>query len=362
MTFTDDQILDLDGVYVRLDSFRWPLINLSGSEIGELHPSLEQPPVVDCDTARKGRTVTSLVLPASEVTDINPISDGLTPVMVLQNGSEFPLGIYRWADEVNDELPWGIERASSLVDRTVILDQETTGVFSRPIGYNLVTAARDLAASVIPAEQISATPSTTAVSPWVGLSHPPGVNRLGIINELLAIAGYLPAYFDEVGQLIMRPAPKPTDDVDRSYPVGSHIVAESIRRWNTLLDVPNWFQVFEASGAAPPYKAIMRVPDDAPHSRANRGHIVPRNRGVSGLSSQEQARVFCQALAVEEGTAYEFLNFDTPTDPRHGTFDHIEFHGETGWLETAWRLVCAPAGAGGIMAHQCRRIYDLVED
>lgn len=367
MTFaaTDDQILDLDGVAQRFDQYRFDLHALSGEKLGELDPDVGQPPVVTCDTsARLGRTLTSLHLPASDVTHIDPLSMSVRPYMVLQNGSQYPLGVYRWADLNEDRQPWGTERASSLVDQTVILDQQMTGAFSRGVGVNVILAARRLAEQVIPTEQIDMVSNPAAISPWAGVTYGPGDNRLRSINELLEGGGCVPAFFDETGRLQLRPPPLPTSNLDVDYFTGgpTRVVAGSEKRWTNIIDVPNLFIVWSSSGSGPNYRSVIRVPASAPHSRANRGYDVPVVHGGGNLGSNAHAGVIAYWLFAREGSAYEFLQFQSTPDPRHKTWSLIRFIDGSIWLELGWKLICAAGRPGGIMEHRCRRLYEPETD
>lgn len=358
---TTAELLDLDnGVAQRQDSFRFDLHSLDGEKLGELAPEAGRPPVVSCDVARRlGRTLTSFNLPASDVTFIDPLSMNVRPYMVLQNGAEFPLGLFRWASLTRGDQPWGVERASSLVDQSVILDQQLTGVFSRGVGVNLVLAARRLAEQVIAPSDIDMVPNVAAVSPWAGIAYSPGHNRLSAMDQLLEDCGHLPSYFDESGRLQLRPPPLPTSTPDVDYQTSgpTRVVTGSVERWSNIIDVPNLFVVWSSSGTGPSYRAVLRTPASAPHSIENRGYPVPDVHSSGQLGSMAQARLIAYYRSIRYQAAYDFMAFQSTPDPRHRTWSLIRWVDGSIWLELAWRLVCAPGAPGGVMDHTVRRIY-----
>lgn len=354
-TYTDTQLLSGE-VRRRTDQFRLDLLDLTGAVIGTLPYDVERAPTVSWEaTGRLQRTLSGLVLPAGTYGDLDVVSMQVRPVMTLQNGSEYLLGVFRWSDDQELQRSWGTDRATSMVDRSTILDQQLTRAVALPVGWNPVTMAINLAQEVLPPEQIEWTGTAFVVS--APMSWPIGASRLQVMSELLAQAGYLPPYFDRRGVCQLRPAPDPftvTDPVQ--WPLGYPVVAGSRTRTNTLLDTPNVWVVHDSSGQGGGIVGRYQVPDAAEHSIARRGYPVPEVVSVSGLASQAAADAQAYARAVADGRAFAFQQFTSPADPRHDAWTVVEFRGVR-WLETAWKLLLRN---GGLMPHTLRRVYGLL--
>lgn len=344
----------LERARVREVGYRWDLTNMAGDTvIGQLRPSRRNPPVITNDAGgRLGRQLRSLVLPPGEAADINPTRDAVRPWLILQNGTEWPLGVFRWAGLPRQLRSWGPVHDTRLIDRTTILDQETTRVWSFKAGTQITTALRKVIGEVLPADQYVITSSAAIL--YAPMSFPIGSSRLNIISELVDKLAYLPGHFDHGGIYRVRPIPDVnTAAPDVTYLPGTRVVAGSVDGYDTLLDTPNEYMVYESSGNGTGIKGFYRVPDTAPHSRANRGFPVPLTKAVDGLSTYQQAELMAAALAMVDGRAYEFRTFAAPVDPRHDQWSVVRFE-DTQWLEPSWQLVCSPTG---LMDHELRQVY-----
>jgi hypothetical protein len=354
VTLTDEQILDMSGTRTRTDRWRWEVTDLAADNVlGELHPSRDGAPrMTNGGGGRLGRTLTGLRLTPSEAADIDPVRTCLRPVLILANGSEYPMGVFRWADTPEEHRSWGVSTEPSLVDRTTILDQETTRTYSWPRG-TLVTAALDrIIGEVLPDDQYVITPSPEILH--APESHPIGSSRLSMISSLVDKLTYLPPHFVHTGVLLIRPTPDPNLAAPAVvYAPGSRVVAGTVTGGNTLLDTPNVYVVYDTSASGAGIRGVYHVPDEAPHSRTNRGHLVPMTRAVQGLASYQQAQFLAAAMAVIDGRAYTERAFRAPIDPRHDQWTVVEYEG-TRWLEQGWDAECSPTGT---MGHLLRQVY-----
>lgn len=350
---TTGQLLDLDGVNVRADRFEFELLDLDLQPIGLLAPDADRPPIVANDANQgKGRTVSSLNLPVDEVNDINPVSDRLRPWMVLQNGARFELGLFIWGVDNRPRRPWGVEHATSLVDQTLIIDQPMYRSIGQNKGANITVIAVALAQEVIPRERIVFPASSQGLA--APIAWPPNTNRLTAINDLMAMLGFVPAYFDRRGWLIFRDAPDMANvTVDHAYELGGRIYANSDVESDDLLDAHNRYAAYESSGQGPSLFGRYDVPDSAPHSIANRGFAVSKVESVQGLQTSAQARKAAQTMALTDEDAFLWQRFTSTADPRHDTWDVVQFLGGI-YLEAGWALTCR---SGGPMTHTIRRVY-----
>lgn len=349
---TADQILDLDGVRCRVDDFRFELLDSDEQIIGNLSPSLERPPTLTNDTtASVPRTMSSLNLTAAEVVDINPLSDRLRPVMVLQNSVEYTLGVFVWSNDSQPEMAWGLERASTLSDKMVLLNQGTSKTIGWGKGADVGLAALSLALSVLPEDQIHFDSIDAELG--VGVNYPLGTAQRSILAEFAKLIAFLPPWINRDGILQYVGTPDVTTaDPTLTYEAAGRIIDGSIARSNDQLDAPNVFRVYENSGQSQ-IVGEYRLPASAPNSVENRGgREICDPQAVAGLKTLAQANAAAKALAVSQNSAYRWLSFDSTLDPRHDTWDLVTVLGEV-WLETKWSMTLR---SGGLMNHVVRQV------
>jgi hypothetical protein len=351
---TTQQILDLDGVNIRADRFGAELLSKDLEVIGDLEWDADRPPTITNDaTQNVPRSVQSLYLPAGTVDDINPVSDRARFYMTLQNGERFDLGVFLWAVDKRPERPWGVEAASSMVDQCHILDQPMSTSTGQNKGANIIVAALGLIFALIPPERVTWQPSSAGLSAPV--ANQPGANRLQVVNDYMAKAGYLPVYFDRHGQLILRDAPEITSTTqpDHVYELGGRIIADSITGGDDLLDAHNRFVAYESSGQGAAVVGRYDIPAIAPHSIANRGFPVTRVESVQGIQTTAQAVRAARCMYLTDGKPYRTKEFSSTADPRHDTWDIVRLLGEL-YIETRWSMTLR---SGEPMAHTVRRLF-----
>lgn len=349
---TTAQILDLDGVRCRADDFRFELIDQTGTVLGELHPEIGRPPSITNDTgAAVPRTLSSFYLTAGEGTAINTITDRVRPVMVLQNGDEFPLGVFAWASDSEPIRAWGSERASTLSDKMVALNQGTSQTIGFQKGADIGLSVLGVALSVFSEDEINV--DSIDADFGVGLTYPLGTSHRQILAELLKLVAFLPPWIDQHGVLQLVDTPDmATVDPTLIYEAGGRMVDGSLARSNDQLDAQNVFRVYENSGQDS-LIGEYRIPASAPHSVENRGFEVCDPVAVSGLKTQARADAAAKALAITQNTTYEWLSFDSTLDPRHDTWDPVTALGGT-WIEAKQVQVLR---SGGRHNHLLRRVY-----
>lgn len=356
---TTTQYLDMDGVRARGDRFRFDLYN-SGERIGQLAPDLERPPVVRWSAESTiMRTLQGLHLPTSELADVNPMTDRVVPVMVLPNDAEEQLGVFLWDTDNRPERPWGPESDANLMDETADLDQGASHVYSwrgSGIGrtYQVATwAAASVAQAVFPSERITVLASSGNIGEPI--NYPVGTARTRIINEFMKLAGCLPVHVDRFSQLYIRGVPDIANAVpDSTYDVGTRIYADTLVPADEVLTAPNRYTVTSTGGQGTQWKGLYDVPDDAPHSAANRnGRILTHNENVAGLDSQAAADASARAIAQAAGPGYQYWTFQGPADWRHDAFTITRLFG-INYLDWAWSITCR---SGAPMTHTVRRPY-----
>lgn len=356
---TTDQILDLDGVRHRIDRFRFELCDRDLNPIGELHPDSGSTPQVQNDTSNNtSRRLTSLKLTPEEAADVNTMRDRLRVYMTLQNGDEFRLGTFLWADESRAERSWGSEQNSELVDFSYILNQPSPTAFGWSKGANIMLVMFFLFFRAgFPLEEIKVLGDQAARGLADVKAWEPGATWLQMLTDLGNLVGFAPPWFDRDGKIHFDQPPDPAVDQPTitAYGAGTRVIADSIVYTDDFLSAPNTFAVYESSNDSI-RSGRFDVPASAPHSFANRGIRIARVESVSGLANQDIATRAARNLA-RVNDVFEYLTFNSTADPRHETFDIIEAFGQL-WLETSWTIECR---SGGTMQHTMKRVsYDIV--
>ncbi len=349
---TTEQILNLDGVRIRADYFRFYLLDSRDQVIGEIHPVESSTPTLTNDTsASTPRTLSGLVLPASETSAINPITDRVKPAMVLSNGVEFPLGVLLWSTDSLPQRPWGAEHSSTLVDKMLILDQDLGLTLGFLKGADVAFAAVGIASQFLTLDEIEIDALTADLG--VGLTWPLGTTARTVLGDLMRAVGFLPPYFNHSGTLRLADAPDLTSVVPTLvYEDGGRVIADSMADSNDILSAPNVFRAYENSGQIQ-LIGEYRIPAVSPHSVENRRYAVVHSEPVSGLKNQAGANKAAKTLAVTFKDTYRWRSFDSPADPRHDSWDPVTSGGET-WLEPRWTMQLVP---GGKMNHLLRKVY-----
>lgn len=358
---TTDQLLDLVGVGQRIDGFEFDLLDAGEATIGSLHPSRAQVPRVSNDATRTvRRQLSGMLLIPDEFDAIDPLSVRVRPRMVLQNGDDFPLGVFLLGDRNTPVHSWGPNRDVTWSDKSLLLAQPITHSVGWGRGADVALAIVGLALEVLTLTDLGDAPTTDVVF-GAPVAYPPGTSRLTIIEDFAKLLGWLPPFFDELGKLRFVEVPNlatvPADVP--AYGPGTRIIGESILESDNLLQAPNQFVVVEASGRTT-IRGVYNVSDTAPHSAVNIGRVIPHVEQLQGLVSTSQANKAARALAATARRAiFQFVAFEGTTDPRHGTWTVVPYRRTTddlfvNHLELAWDVGCR---AGYPHAHQLRKVY-----
>jgi hypothetical protein len=355
---TTDQILDCDGVHIRRDQFRFELCNRDLVPIGELHPATEPTPTIQNDTSNNtSRRLSNLRLSPSEAADVNVMSDRVRVYLVLQNGVEYRLGTFMWADANRPDRSWGQEQHSELVDFSFILSQPNTQAYGWGRGTTITLimfflffrAGFELADIAHIGHEAAR-----------GLADPrawqPGASWDQMLTDLGDLVGFASPYFDRDGRCYFDEPPDPA--VDRptvpEYDYGTRVIADSVLFTDALLAAPNDFAAFD-SGTDKVRAGRYQLPPTAPHSFNQRGFRIGKVQQLQGTANQAQVKKAAYNLA-RRSDALEVLTFQSTIDPRHDTFDVVPAFGQN-WLETSWSMELRP---GGPMSHTCQRVsYDI---
>lgn len=350
-------VLDMD-LPARQASWRFDLVTPELTVLGELEVDRDSPPQLSVDTSRSvKRTLTGVRLPPNVINEVDVVKDRVKLTMVLNDGSEWPQGVFLFSDVSRLVVTQGLDIGLlSLVDQLLIVDQQTTRSISYEPSKQITVAIGELLAelpiafTVVPAGAVI-TPSAEAIS-W-----PAGTSRLRIINELATMIGYHELFFDNTGrgQLALMPNPEEAlESIVLMYPLGGRTYLGSTTRSTNLLELPNRFMVLNNGAGDIPISAIYDVPASAPHSFANRGFYIAHVEQLQGIATVSDAQSAAQSLARLWKFPFETVEFSSPPDPRHDTYNVVDFEGVR-FLELSWSMSLVD---GSEMRHVLRRTYE----
>ena len=249
MTLTPTQLIELDGTPARRESVRFDVLDTDLLKVGELNPDRRTsvPRISNSSDRSLKRSLSNFRLPPDQAADLDTLAARVRPVWVLQDGSEYPLGVFLFADASRSRFTYGLELTATLVDQLFILDQELEASLSYSTGTVITEALDELAAAAgIDARVV--TPSTQALSYPVAWKA--GTSRLRAMSELCQMLSYSSPYFDNDGVLrIVAARNLATATPDFVYSEGDvstgRVYANTIVETDDLLRAPNVYIVID---------------------------------------------------------------------------------------------------------------------
>lgn len=347
------RLLAMTDVAIRSSTIRFDLLNVALRNVGVLRPRRDIPPTIEQDTTRSiMRTLTNLVIPYEEAVDVNVFEHRVAPVWVLENGAEFPLGVFLFSKPLWHLTTRGRDVVTTMIDYGFALDQSDGTVVSYADGRNISDCLADeWRASGVPEWTVD----NTGIAISGTLAWAPTVTRRQRMADLSALGGLLPPYMNNVGTGKSRAAPDPiTSKATLTYGPNGTVYSDSIVESNDHLDAPNRYTVVGGSASDVPIVGVYDIPSSLPWSAARRGIVVGKTVTMAGVTDSIQAAQIAAGLAAADGAGYEFVEFDAVPDPRHDSFDLIGWDDKV-WLETSWRL---PLVEGSAHHHKLRRVAD----
>jgi len=358
-----DVLLDMLAVSQRAASWRFDLLDQSRQVIqASLQVNRDQPPQLSVDTSKATkRTLTGLQLTPDVINDIDVIQDRLGLTMLFHDGTEKPQGVFLFSEVTAvilssmDDTVLSVP-ALNLVDQSLIVDQQTDRTIAYSPGKRITDAIIELL-SELPIQFVVDSSGAVISSSQEAIAWPAGTSRLRIVNELAAMIGYHELYFDNAGvaQLHLMPNPETAaEDVVIDYPMGGRTYLGLTTKTTNLLDLPNRFVVVNNGATQASVYGVYDIPDSAPHSAANRGYVRAHVEQMQGIDTNDDAALAARALARSWQFPYETVQFSGPPDPRHDTYNVIDYEG-TRYLELSWSMTCRD---GMPMQHNVRRTYE----
>lgn len=299
------------------------------------------------------RTCSGLVLSGLDAAEFDPWGERLKISVLYPQvpGLSMPLGVFIPAN-ADGQITTAIEKTNvDYHDQTLILRQGRRTTFSLPTGSSLTAALATIAAevSMVPVVDVSTAICNTPMA-W-----PAGTTRWQIMMDISAALGFYSPYFANDGTLICKAVPdltSATPDNIYTLDANSRIVKDTIVEPTQSFDAPNVYLVTSTGANNAPVFGSYSVPSSAPHSVANRGYEVVESVSVQGLLTNADCEAAARAMASQQ-TTFESVEFVAWPDPRHDTFDIVEYDGvkfrEQSWV---WEI-----GTPTLMSHSLKRIY-----
>ena len=361
MTATE-RLLDLDGIGQRQSTVRFDVLYQAALTvpIGTITPIEQTVPTVAVDTASTiSRTLSNLRLTPTDQAFLDPFAHRLRPVWILENGVEFPLGVFVCGSMDRIRYEYGLGASVSAVDQGVIVDQPMVTSVSVKKGESVTAKIVALLTGVVPNIDVDEL-NATVESP---IAWPAGTSRLEIVNALAALGSAFPLYFTNTGVARVRAVTAPAAEIPSLvYDAGGRIRVDSMVETDDLLTAPNRYLVIDSGNPDLVISAVYDIPDTAPNSFVNRGYYVTEVISVQGLppGSGYNSAAWLRARAEYEaaGGGYQSVAFSSPPDPRHDVLDPVGYLGTT-YREVGWSL---PLAEGATMSHRLRLPIPAVDD
>lgn len=365
-------ILTLDGWGQRGVTFAFDLLDKQNSLLGGIDVDMDEPPTITNNINRAvKRTMSGLQLPPAVTADINTLTERVRPRMIFHDGTTYNLGVFLFADVTRQLVLSGSVQLSAageawwsdgtMSDQLVTVNQGSRGINFYGPGHLIYDALEQQmrAAGIL---DYSIEPTSATIGDWIVWK--PNTNRLKVINDLAAMAGFYSLYFDNDGVAILRSVPS-MDSVDPTlvYEAGRNVLMGSISESDDQLSAYNTYVAVNSGFTQAPIWGEWRVPPEAPHSYENRGFWVVKEVDQQGLTSNSQATRAAKTAGLADFAAYRWANFSSAINPLHDTFDVVGWRGDK-WREQTHSFQLA---ADAPHKHELRRVWsnelaDIIEE
>lgn len=338
--------------------YRFEVLDQSLALLRQAHPEFDSAFRIENNVNRDTkRTLSGIVLTGDDAALFDPWSERLQVIVEYPQrpGLEYPLGVFLPATADENLSTAADTTAVDYHDQTLILRQGRRTTYNIAAGGLLTAALAALAAEVnLTVTSIDASTKTALVP----MTWPPGTTRFDIMATICTALGYYSPYFTNAGVLRCKAVPDLTaatpDDI-YYLDERSRILKNSITKPTQSFDTPNTYLV---TSSGPNNSAVFgsySVPSTAPHSVANRGYEVVETVAVQGLASNADCTTAAQALASQQ-TTYDSVSFVGWPDPRHDTFDVVEFDSLM-YREQSWVWTQGSGSSPTTMGHEIRKVY-----
>lgn len=305
-------------------------LNVKG-EIQSLTPTT----IAASTAAQIKRQLSGFTMNEEDLNRVNLFTDRIKPSVILEDGTEWPLGVYVFTDSAKKVGTYVSTLTTTLMDQDYILSQGT----EFPYGVNPGGSITDAINFILDESNIwnRDIPGDASVRVGDPLNWPPGTARSAMLKVLCDLAGWLPPYFDNNGVCIIRPPSDVNNTEPDHYYETRRVAYNTLVENENLLQAPNVYIVISTGPSKAEISAKAEVDADLPFSVPNRGFVIPSIHRTQGLTSTRQAQEMADALAQAGSSGFKNVFFTGPPDPRHDLFQTVEFEGVI-YNEVDWNL------------------------
>lgn len=338
---TPNELLDLrDGIGLVASSVRFDVTKFD-DVIGALEVERDLVSITNSTGASVMRIMRGVNIKPSDLDELDPFVDTLRPQLVLSDDSEWPLGEYFFTNVTRRRQTTPRPESFTMWDGWFLLNQEMPMSFGVLPGGKIVDAltqlivnARVLHYDIEPSDAFVLDP----------LNWPMTTQRGQIVRDLAALLGYV-IYFDASGVFRAHP-PLPLAEVDAHvYEIGdaSRVYDDTADEVDDLLSAPGVHRVVSVGPTRDEITGSATVPPSSPLYPGRRRVTITKTHRVQGVSSTDHATAMARSYASTDPRAYETVSFDAAPDPRHDTYEVVQYDGLQ-WRELSWTLRLTPAG------------------
>lgn len=333
-----------DGVGMLAYTWRWDVLSPSLDVIDSIrvtgNPSIRFSPRATICRQCSGATVIT-----EEIDELNLYRVRIRPVMVLEDSSEQPFGVFV-AEKREDTTTQGRELTELVMwDQDSIIDEELQNTFGIPTGGALDRAMVELLErSNIANYEIP--PGGTAGD---ALQWPAGTSKKVVLGDLAEMKGCLPPAFDRFGTYVCKPIPNLAPGVGADFyynEQNSRVVRDTIRK-STNLSVPNVHTVINIGSADHGIVGSAKVDRTLPFSVEVTGRKRVKVWRIQGVESTGAAIQIAKTKASTGGIGNAEITFQTHVDPRHDVWSRV-IRDDEAYLESDWS---ANVAVGATMSH-----------
>lgn len=231
----------------------------------------------------------------------NPVTDYVQPYITLTNpdtgaSGSFDLGVFLLQTPTRDESTVPALLTYTGYDLLYLLNQPVGDSYLVTAGTDPVTAAVSVISLALPGYAVNYTDTSARLAvdmSWVlGSSDvysqgSNGITFLQIANDLLAAAGYFPAYVNWEGIIQLRPYVSPLNRASEwtfDMTASNNIVAEARTQQQDLFSVPNYFRFYIQNQTPSEGTTQYTYSDTSPASPGSTAYRPYLIRYVAGLT------------------------------------------------------------------------------
>lgn len=281
------------------------------------------------------RQLSGFTLGEKDLRRLNLFTDRIKVSVILEDGTEWPQGVYVFTDSAVKVGTYVSTLATTLMDQDYVLSQGSRYPYGVNPGGGIVDAINFILDDAnVWNRDIPADASVRVGDP---LNWPPGTARSAMLKVLCDLAGWLPPYFNNDGVCIIRPPTNPQNGAPDHFYEPSRVFHDTLIENENLVQAPNVYVVIGTGPSKGDISASAEVAAELPFSVQNRGFTIVSIHRTQGLISTRQAQEMAEALAQAGSSGFKNVYFTGPPDPRHDLFQTVEFDGEV-YNEVEWSL------------------------